>query len=544
MIRLSRFGLLALLLVVVLGACQDPDSKPDSFTVIVEVDGERLVYRHNQRTSVGQFLQDVGIVLSENDEVNPLLQSQIHDNTQITITRVELRQECREEVLPFERVTQPTQNLAPGDSQLGQPGVNGILQVCYRITLKDGEKTGETLISSVPIKDPVDEIVFVGSEAPDTLVPIEGILTFISGGQAWIIAGNTASRSPLSEDSQLDGRVFALSPNGRQLLYTRRTPDATDPEFSNELWVILDTTAPFPQSVALLPEDVRTAQWVPGQRTSTFSYSTASPTSDGAGWRAYNDLYLVELDPETGETLARGFKEVISSNALGAYAYWGRRFAWSPDGTQLAWANADGIGTVDLETGDLVTLLNFREYAPLLQRFQGAVVWVPTLSWSEEGHLITTVHGLPYADEAPENSIIFDTAVLDVNTGLQINPLFPKTGIWASPAYSPAVPGPEGSLSYSIAYFQAREPLNSPGTQYDLVIADRDGSNARVVFPGQGMAGLRSPDPEDGIAWSPTARQIAVIYGGDLWIIEVKTGQATQITSDGQSSRPRWSRTR
>ena len=67
--------------------------------------------------------------------------------------------------------------------------------------------------------------------------------------------------------------------------------------FSNELWVILDTTASFPRSIQLVPEDVRVAQWV---RPYTISYSTANPTTDGAGWRAYNDLYLIQLDPEIG----------------------------------------------------------------------------------------------------------------------------------------------------------------------------------------------------------------------------------------------------
>ena len=36
-------------------------------------------------------------------------------------------------------------------------------------------------------------------------------------------------------------------------------------------------------------------------------------------------------------------------------------------------------------------------------------------------------------------------------------------------------------MEYLIAYFQARDPPNSPNAQYDLWIADRDGSNAAVV---------------------------------------------------------------
>ncbi len=235
---------------------------------------------------------------------------------------------------------------------------------------------------------------------------------------------------------------------------------------------------------------------------------------------------------------------MISPNALGSYAYWGRRFLWSPDGTHLAWANADSVGLVNLETGEFETLLSFAEYAPLLERFQTPVVWTPTLSWADDNHLITTVHGEPYADESPQDSIIFDISVVDVTTGLVFDPLLPQSGIWSSPSYSPTFEGEDGNPTYLIAYLQAREPLNSPGTAYDLVVVDRDGSNARVVFPGADRAGLRAPDPEDGIAWSPTGRQIAIIYQGNLWIIDLVSGQSYAITSDGQASRPRWSRTR
>jgi len=156
-----------------------------------------------------------------------------------------------------------------------------VVQVCYRITEKDGAQTSRDEISRITIKPPRNEIIYVGSEPPDTLVPIEGILTFVSGGQAWIIEGNTANLNPLTEDGYLDGRVFDLSADGRQLVFTRHTPDETDPEFSNELWAILDTTATFPRPVQLVPEDVRTAKWVPGQRTYTVSYSTANPISEG-----------------------------------------------------------------------------------------------------------------------------------------------------------------------------------------------------------------------------------------------------------------------
>ncbi|MBN1203072.1 MAG: G5 domain-containing protein [Anaerolineae bacterium] len=530
--------ILGIVLLVVLAACQETGTGSDEMTVTVDVDGTSQIYRYHKRISVGQFLEEIGVTLSQDDEVNPLLQTQLRDGMRVTVSRVVKREECEEEVLPYETERQFTQGLPAGEQRIAQTGENGTIQICYRITEKDGVEVSRTEISRIPIRAPRNEIIYVGREPPETLVPIEGALAYISGGQAWIIESNTTKLRPLTTAGHLNGQVFDLSPDGQYLLYTRSTEDDSDPEFANELWAILDTTANAPQPVQLVPNDVRLAQWVPGQSTPTVSYSTAEPTNGVPNWQAYNDLYLMQLNPENGETLA--LDEIIRPNALGVYAYWGRRYAWSPDGTQLAWALADGVGLVDLETGDFIPLLTFPEYATALVNFW---VWVPKLSWSENDYLITTVHGPSYGAESPEDSIIFDMAITNASGELQINPFFSQSGIWACPTYSPVIDGPDGNPTAYIAYFQAREPLNSPGSQYDLVVADSDGSNTRVLFPGPDKQGLR-PDPEDGITWSPLARQIALIYQKNLWIVDVETGLAHQITSDEQASRPRWSRER
>jgi hypothetical protein len=334
-------------------------------------------------------------------------------------------------------------------------------------------------------------------------------------------------------DGYLDQRVFDLSPDGHQLLYTRQTADTTDSDFSNELWVVLDTASQAQDGVQLLPSDVRYAQWVPGEESNRLSYSTADPTD--AGWNAYNDLYLMQIDSETGAPIGAP-ENIVPQNSTGIYAYWGRRFVWSPDGGQVAWANGESVGLVDLETGAFNSLLTFTNYAPALS---AGWVWVPQLSWSPDGKLITTVHGTPYGTEDPERSVIFDMAVLDTTNAVQVNPFMSQSGIWTCPTYSPMVDGPDGNPSYSVAFFKSREPLNSVGAQYDLWVADSDGSNARLLFPGSNREGFR-PDPEDGIAWSPTARKLAFIYQDNLWIYDFETDLAHQITTDGQVSRPRW----
>ncbi|NJL93929.1 MAG: hypothetical protein HC915_09465 [Anaerolineae bacterium] len=75
---------------------------------------------------------------------------------------------------------------------------------------------------------------------------------------------------------------------------------------------------------------------------------------------------------------------------------------------------------------------------------------------------------------------------------------------------------------------QARDPLNSLGGEYDLMVADRDGSNPRRVFPPEARPGLRPFDENEVqlFVWSPSGRHLAVIYQGNLWIVEVASSIA------------------
>jgi hypothetical protein len=67
---------------------------------------------------------------------------------------------------------------------------------------------------------------------------------------------------------------------------------------------------------------------------------------------------------------------------------------------------------------------------------------------------------------------------------------------------------------------------------------DRDGSNKRRLFPPEGLIGLIAPS----VAWSPAGDALLVEYEGNLFKIDVGTGELEQLTSDGQSSHPRWAR--
>ena len=67
---------------------------------------------------------------------------------------------------------------------------------------------------------------------------------------------------------------------------------------------------------------------------------------------------------------------------------------------------------------------------------------------------------------------------------------------------------------------------------------DRDGSNARLVFPPEDQPGLSAS--ETLVAWSPDGRLLAVIYEGNLWLIDPDTGVTQPLTGDGLSEHPAW----
>ena len=71
---------------------------------------------------------------------------------------------------------------------------------------------------------------------------------------------------------------------------------------------------------------------------------------------------------------------------------------------------------------------------------------------------------------------------------------------------------------------------------------DRDGSNRRVLFPSGDAPGLEPQTP----LWAPNAIEgqrgdfIAVVYMGNLYLIDSESGESHQITGDGMITRIDW----
>ncbi len=495
--------------------------------VLLEVDGEQRPLR-TRATTVRDVLTETHIVLDDLDRVEPDLWVETRPGMTITVIRVEERLEVEREDVPFSRKTLKNEALPEGQTRLIQPGENGEAEITYKITLENGQEVKRTEMQRLILKEPVDEIIVIGAKGTIASVPISGTMAYISGGNAWLIRGASGGRRPLTSEGDLDQRVFALSPDGRQLIFSRGLT-AEPPTPLNTLWIIT-TTVVGEEARPLDIEEVVYGQWSSdGKR---FAYSTAQRTEGAPGWKARNDLWIVSFSPALSVT------QVLSPSAADLYSWWGRTYAWSPDDERFAYASANEIGLIDLTDGKRTPLVKFPAY------YTGHEwVWTPVISWSPEGRFIAAVVHVPDEEgrSEPEDSPLFELWIIDVEDRAAI-PLISPVGMWAVPSWSPVWTTtknrPRAEKASRIVYGLAESPHDSLNSLYDLYIMDRDGSNRVKLFPLKEEKGLSIPQ----VAWSPDGDRLIIVYEDNLYLLDPESGQWQQLTGDGFSSQPRWVR--
>lgn len=512
--------------VLFVSGCNTP-SNPQSETIPITIidNGETQEVLTPLGASVLDVLQKAEISLNDLDRVDPPTYTALTEAATITITRVKEEFEREEKIIPFERQTVRNESLPEGESLLVQPGENGIQEITYRRVFENGVEISRSILKIETTREARPEILMLGIQSPFIPIEIPGKLAYLTGGNAWVMEGDTRQRRPVVTTADLDGRIFSISPNGEWLLFTRKSNSEST---INSLWVIslIDEN---PQPINLRVDNIiHFAEWVPN-RTATILYSTVEPRSTAPGWQANNSLNRLVFNP-AGRILRD--ESIIEANAGGIYGWWGTTFQFSPDGGKLAYARPDSIGLVDFENNQLDPLI---EFLPFQTRSDWA--WVPGMAWNGDASVLYYVNHHPLAGLSnPETSPLFDLSAFVLPGGPIIN-LRSQTGMFAYPSVSPT----HRSNPTWIAHLEAVFPEQSENSRYRLVVMHQDGSNRKTIFPEQGGSGL---DPQKAV-WSPYATNtdtifLGVIYQGNVWVISPDTWQAKQITGDGLITRLDW----
>jgi hypothetical protein len=519
----SRRLLLLLVAFTLLTACRSPQVASPDITINITADEATKNISVPAGSTVTQALQTAGITVGNLDRTEPPAYTVLNNGDTITLTRVKEVFETEEQTIPFERQVARNESLPEGETRLVQAGANGKTEFTYRIVSENGVEISRSVVKSVILQDAVPEIVMVGAQSSFAPLPVPGKLVYLSGGNAWIIDTSTANRTPLVTTGDLDGRIFELAPNGNYLIFTRKSTKPADQEI-NQLWgVRTNGGKPFNTGIVNV---VHFADWIPN--TSSFAYSTVEPRSTAPGWQANNDLQRYSIS--TGEK-----RKILEANSGGVYGWWGMTFAFASDG-RLAYARPDGIGIVDLDGKALKPLVSI---TPLNTHSDWA--WLPSIAWGADGNtLFYTSHAPPPSLVSEEDSPFFDINAASFANDADVQ-IAEQTGMFAYPAIS-SIQSSSTERPYQVAYLQAIFPEQSETSRYRVVVMDRDGSNRRTVFPANDAPGLEPQTPE----WAPESIAgqsgdfIAVIYQGNLWLVDSGNSQAYQVTGDGLVTRIDW----
>jgi Tol biopolymer transport system component len=526
----ARFGtiprlFLALLIISpLILSCRSPRIG-GSITITVTADGQTREISVPAGSTVSQALQASGYQPGSLDRIEPPLYATLSEGDSITLVRVLEKFETKDQVIPFERQIVRNETMPEGETRLVQAGVNGLEEVTYRVILEDNVEVSRTVVKNVLLKESLPEIVMVGAQASYAPLNIPGTLAYLSGGNAWIMEGSTANRRVIVSTGDLDGRIFSLSPNGEYLVFTRKSSRPAEEEI-NTLWAVRTRNLD-PKLISLQARNVvHFAAWIPG--SNSVAYSTVEPRSATPGWQANNDLYRVSI---TGGSPRR----LLGSNSGGVYGWWGMSFAFAPDG-KLAYARPDGIGLVDQDGGYLKPLL---EITPFNTRSDWA--WIPPLAWGADGNSLYFVSHAPAPPPVDsEESPYFDLSGISLeNEAAAV--FIQSAGMFAYPSASP-IRQNGNERSFQVAFLQSIFIEQSDTSRYRLMVMDRDGSNTRLLFPPADANGLEPQIP----VWSPAPLErqsgdfLAVIYQGNLWLVDSGSGDAHQVTGDGLMVRIDW----
>jgi hypothetical protein len=534
----SLWYIIVISLSIVVGGCSAPQVTQELITISIASDNKEMQEKIPSGSTVGEALEAAQITLGELDKVDPPSNTVLTDGLQVKVTRVKDEYYIEQVTVPFEHQELRNEALPEGERRLSQPGVNGMNEITYHRVFEDGVEVSNSAVKTTVIKEAIPEIVMIGSKSTFSSVNIPGKIVYLSAGNAWLIENNTGNRTCVVSSGDLDGRIFSLSKDGKFLLFTRY---ATGDNEINSLWAVSLATNPVKIIDLGVENIVHFAEFDPG--STIVAYSTVEWREAAPGWQANNDLYEISVSKN-------GFvgspKMDLDANSGGVYGWWGAEYSWAPSSSQFLYSRPDSVGLFNKDAGTLSTLLNITPY-----QTGGDWAWVPGVSWSPSGNVVYSVNHVSSETMIEGDSQEFDLVAIPLTGGTLID-LVKNVGMFAYPVTSPFKHKSNfissgsgdalGQDAFSVAYLQAIFPDQSETSGYRLFVVDRDGSNPRSLFPEEGAVGL---DPQQ-VVWSPSSMEtngeyaIAVIYNGNIWIIDSQAGAAQQITGDGLSSRVDW----
>lgn len=135
----------------------------DAKTVEITADGSTYKVQAPV-TTVKKALDFLGYNADEDDIITPDGNSAVRDSMSITLQRVTYKNEVSTEKISYETVRENSDKVALGETKVSRKGENGELEITNKCKYIDGKLVSSEAVSKKTIKEPVDELVLVGTK--------------------------------------------------------------------------------------------------------------------------------------------------------------------------------------------------------------------------------------------------------------------------------------------------------------------------------------------------------------------------------------------
>lgn len=116
--------------------------------------------------TVQELLSANNIALNELDKIEPALKEEVTEDTVVSIIRVVKKKEEKEEEIPFKTEERKDSSLEKGKKKVIEEGKTGVRVIKYEVTYENDEETERDELSEEVKEEPKTEIVAVGTKEP------------------------------------------------------------------------------------------------------------------------------------------------------------------------------------------------------------------------------------------------------------------------------------------------------------------------------------------------------------------------------------------
>ena len=130
--------------------------------ISILVDG-KTIENYTLADNLLAALTENNIILGHLDKTTPDLNALLENNLKITVTRINVEEKIIPEDIPYKVTTKLDNKLGWREKKTEIEGENGIREVKYKITYKDGKEISRVALEKNITKDPVTEIETQGT---------------------------------------------------------------------------------------------------------------------------------------------------------------------------------------------------------------------------------------------------------------------------------------------------------------------------------------------------------------------------------------------